>query len=123
MDGVFSMNEKVKLYGKWLLPVFLILWYPARFFWDIMHYYTHFEDIPALLYELVGFILCTAGIIRAFKRREWGFAALVGTALVSCVFFGYWTNRIPFCVECNRISREELGFMLEPFADRFGCMP
>ncbi len=62
------MKEKVRLAVKWLMPVFLMLWFPARFYWDIMHYYTHFEDNPALFFELIGIILCTAGIIRAVKR-------------------------------------------------------
>ncbi len=120
---VAPVNKKAGMTVKWLLPVLLILWYPARFYWDIMQYHTHFEDLPSLFFELAGFILCTAGIIRAIKRHDWAYAALVGTALVSCVFFGYWTNRIPFCVECDRITREDLGFMLKPFADRFGYMP
>ena len=117
------MKEKARPAVKWLMPVFLMLWFPARFYWDIMHYYTHFEDIPAPLFELIGIILCTAGIIRAVRRRDRAYAVWVGCALASCIFFGYWINRIPFCVECNHISRDELGFMLAPFADRFGRMP
>ena len=31
-----------------------------------------------------------------------------------------YINRIPFCTECDHVKRSELGFMLEPFANRFG---
>ncbi len=123
LKGVHFMKKKTRLAVKCLVPVFLMLWFPARFYCDIMHYYTHFEDIPALLFELIGIILCTAGIIRAVKRCDRAYAAWIGCAPASCIFFGYWTNRIPFCVEYNHISRDELGFMLEPFADQFGWIP
>ena len=114
------MNEKAKLIGKWLIPFFLIIWFPTKFFWDIAHYHTHFEDLTALFLELAGLILCTILIVRAIRRRDWAYVIIVILAMVSCAFFGYWINRIPFCTECDHIRRSELGFMLEPFADRFG---
>ena len=117
------MKERAKLVGKWLLPVFLRIWFPARFYWDVTHYYTHFDDLSAVLLCLVGLILCTVWIIRAIRRRDWKYMVLIGLAMASCAFFGYWINRIPFCTECDHISRSELGFMLEPFADRFGYFP
>ena len=105
---------------KWLLAIFIIAWFPARFYWDVNHYYTHFDDVTALLFWIYGIIACAVFIVRTIKKKEWITFALFGLALVSCAFFGYWIFQIPFCTECDHITRSDLGFMLEPFADRFG---
>ena len=96
---------------------------PGKVLLELAHYYTHFDDLPALFLELAALILCTVWIIRAIRQRDWKYMVFIGLTIVSCVFFGYWINRIPFCTECDHISRSELGFMLEPFADRFGYLP
>lgn len=102
------------------IPIILILWFPYRFYTEITHYYTHYDG------QLIGYILgyagsagCIAGIVFANRRRRKIVAVLYGMALVSCIFFCYWITRIPFCTMCEPIDRSELGFMLEPFADRF----
>ena len=114
--------EKFKRIGMYLVPSFLLLWFPARFYWDVFHYYTHFEDLLVVLMGFATIIFCAVSMVQAFKRRNWAYMALVAAALLSCLFFGYWINRIPFCTECDHIRRSELGFMLEPFANRFGFL-
>ncbi len=115
-----ALREKLKPIGKYLVPSLLLIWFPARFYWDVFHYHTHFEDMFSLFMEFSTIIFCAVSMIRAFKRRSLAYMALIAATMLSCIFFGYWINRIPFCTECDHVRRSELGFMLEPFANRFG---
>lgn len=90
------------------------------FYWKIMHYQPH-HDNP---FSGFVFIACVIGgvilLIRAIKRKQTIITVLYSFAIISGVFFLYWTTRIPLCLECEPMSKKDLGFMLEPFAERFG---
>ena len=104
---------------KWAFPVFVICFFPIRFYYDIMHYQIHHDDLFAFLLGIPCVIICLTGFIWALKRREKGLSAVCGLAIASCVFFCYWIMRIPLCSVCEPISKSDLGFMLEPFAETF----
>lgn len=82
--------EKFKQIGMYLVPSLLLLWFPARFYWDVFHYYTHFEDLLIVLMGFATIIFCAVSMVQAFKRRNWAYMALVTAALLSCLFFEYW---------------------------------
>ena len=109
---------KINSIVKWAFPIFVICFFPIRFYYDIMHYQIHHDDLFAILLGFVCAILCITGLISALRQREKSLSAVNGLALVSCVFFCYWIIRIPLCPVCDSISKSDLGFMLEPFADK-----
>lgn len=105
---------------KWLIPISLAVWFPIRFSIEIACYHTHYEEqIIGYIAGFLGLACCVAGLVRSLLRRERSVAALYIVAAISCVFFCYWITRIPFCPMCEPMKKSELGFMLEPFADRF----
>ncbi len=110
--------KRAKAIISWVFPVFVICFFPFRFYYDIMHYQIHHDDLLAILLGLPCVILCLIGFIQALKRREKSTSAVYGLAMVSCIFFCYWIIRIPLCPVCDSVSRSDLGFMLEPFADK-----
>ena len=108
---------------KWVIPIGLILWFPFRFYWEIAHYYTHYDNqLMGCILGVVGLVVCAAGIFWALYNDERAPVVLYGLAAISCVFFCYWITRIPYCTECDGLRRSDLGFMLRPFADRFGVL-
>ena len=116
-----TMKNKANSAAKRALPIFLICLFPFMFCMRIAFYQPHYEGlITGQILGFVGVAACLAGIVRAVVREETGVVVLYLLAAVSCVFFCYWIGRIPFCAECEPMFRSDLGFMLEPFADRFG---
>ena len=113
------MNKNAKLVAKWLIPALLMIWFPARFYWDITHYYTHFGDLLAGFIRLVGLIFCVIWIIRSIRQKNWLHVAFVVLAAASCLFFGFLIDQVPFCIECDHFCRSDLHPLLEPFADKF----
>jgi len=89
------------------------------FYLDIMNYQPHQTTSFAIVLGVPCAIFCIAECALALKRKENSLALIYGAAVVSCIFFGYWIHRIPFCAMCEPIHKSDLGFMLEPFADRF----
>lgn len=111
--------ERYRVMTKWGIPIFLMLWFPLMFYESVMHYQAHSDDVSPLVIGIPCAIGCFVALRRYYWRREKGMMILYALALVSCVFFTYWMWRIPYCVECDEISRDQLGFMLKPFADKF----
>ena len=86
---------------------------------NIKNYQAHSDDPFTIMFESPCVLYCMIGSFLALKRKESGLAVVCGLAAASCVFFCYWIYRIPFCTMCEPIDRSDLGFMLEPFADKF----
>ncbi len=110
----------VKRIVKWAVPVFVFFLFPLRFYLNIAYYRSHEDDPFIIMFGVVCAIICIVVCFQALRRKETGLAVVCGLAIVSCVFFCYWIARIPFCTMCDPIRKSDLGFMLEPFADRFG---
>ncbi len=108
----------IKQIIRWAFPLFVIIWFPCAFFHEVLHYQAH-NDSFTIAYGLPCAVVCLICLFRALKRKEICFTVVYGLAVVSCAFFCYWINRIPFCPICEPISKSDLGFMLEPFADSF----
>ena len=102
---------------RWAFPIFVSCFFPIRFYYDVLHYQIHHDDLLAILIGFPCVILCLIGFVSALMRREKGLSAVFALAAASCAFFCYWIMRIPLCPMCEPISKSELGFMLEPFAD------
>ena len=113
----------MKRFRTWAVPVILALLFPALFYWEIFHYQPHMSDsfliaFPIMIAAAVRFIIVAW---RAAGKRAWGIVVFNALALACCLYFFYWIGRIPDCIECDGLWRKsDLGFMLEPFADRFG---
>ena len=110
---------KVKRIIKWVIPILVFFWFPFMFYMNIKNYQTHSDDPFTIMFEAPCVLYCMIGSFLALKRKESGLAVVCGLAAASCVFFCYWIYRIPFCTMCEPIDRSDLGFMLEPFADKF----
>ena len=110
---------KVRRIIRWAVPVFTVLWFPFRFYSDIMNYHAHCDDASPILLGIPCAVYCVTSCFLAIRRRESVLAVLCSLAAASCVFFCYWICRIPFCTMCEPIDRSDLGFMLKPFADTF----
>ena len=109
----------VKRIIKWAIPLFVTVWFPFMFYMGIRNYHAHADDPFTIMFGIPCAICCITGCFLALKRKESGLAVVCGLAAVSCIFFCYWISRIPFCAMCEPIHKHDLGFMLEPFADRF----
>ena len=116
------MLKTIRNIIRWAVPVFLMIWLPYRFYWDIDNYYTHFSDYAAGFVIIYGSVFLAVGLIMNIKRRKLFVTLFYSMALVICLFFGYWIFRISFCTECDHLTKSDLGFMLEPYADRFGFL-
>lgn len=103
----------------YILPVLLTALFPAIFYYDICHYMPHDDGraITAVILFVPAAVICIKAMKRAAERQERAGLILYGLALASCVFFLYWFSRIPFCAMCDRIGKDDLGFMLRPFAN------
>ena len=115
--------EKMNAFlSKWIVPVLMAVAFPGLFYWEIADYESHSEGLTLLMLVLGVAVLavCALGLRWAVRGHSWGMALLYVLAAVSCVFFCYWMDRIPFCAVCEPMRKSDLGFMLEPFADRFG---
>ncbi len=110
----------IKRIVKWAVPVFVFFFFPLRFYLNIAYYRSHEDDPFTIMFGVICAITCVVVCFQALRRKETGQAVVCGLAIVSCVFFCYWIARIPFCTMCDPIRKSDLGFMLEPFADRFG---
>ncbi len=110
---------KIRRIFKWAFPVFVLFWFPLTFYLGIMNYHAHSDDPFTILFGAPCAVYCITGCFLALKRKERGLAVICGLAAASCIFFCYWNYRIPFCTMCEPIHKRDLGFMLEPFADRF----
>ena len=87
----------------------------------LVDYHSHWDgQFLGYVFAIPGNIICAIGIVRALKRKNRSLAVAYAAALVSCVFFCWWITRIPFCTMCDGLRKSDLGFMLRPFADRFG---
>ena len=104
---------------KWAIPIFLSLLFPFIFFMDVMYYHAHSDYYEFTLIGTPCAVCCLIGCILAIRRREKGLAVACVLAAASCLFFCYWIRRIPFCTMCDPIDRNDLGFMLKPFAENF----
>ena len=109
----------VKRIIKWAIPLFVLFWFPFMFYMGIRNYHAHVDDPFTIMFAVPCAICCIIGCFLALKRKESGLAVVCGLAVASCVFFCYWIYLIPFCTMCEPIDRSDLGFMLEPFADKF----
>ena len=111
---------KIRRIIRWVVPAFVFFWFPCMFYLSIINYHTHFDDPFTIMFGVPCALYCAISCFLAIRRREKGLAVVCGLAAASCVFFCYWIYRIPFCTMCDPIRKSDLGFMLEPFADRFG---
>lgn len=60
--------------------------------------------------SIVAFVICTV-IARCNRRRGRAIRiAWIASALVLAFVF-YVGNKIPFCVECDQVTAEDLGFL------------
>ena len=114
------MEQKLIGILRWALPLAITAYFPYRFYADIAHYRAHGGSPWVFFLGMIGFLICLALIVSAVKRRSWFNLALCCIALFSCVFFSYWEMQIPFCQECEPLTRDDLGFMLRPYAETFG---
>ena len=114
------MMDSGKRILKYALPALLTLWPPVWFYWDVAHYSSHSSEYVSLFLGAASLIICGVKVYRAFREHDRYSVVMYAIAAISCVFFGYWIAQIPFCTECDHIRRSDLGFMLRPFADRFG---
>lgn len=114
------MKKKALSVLEWTLPFLIAAWFPFRFYWEIAHYQAHHDDIGNLFLAMISLTLCAFMIVQAVRRRSWILVALCGAAACSCAFFSYWNMKIPFCLECEPLTKADLGFMLKPYAERFG---
>ena len=110
---------KIKRIFAWAIPLFVFVWFPIMFYVGIANYQAHADDPFTIMFGVPCAISCLIIGIMSLRQKKYGHAAICGLAVVSCVFFCYWIYRIPFCTMCEPVSREDLGFMLKPFADRF----
>ena len=110
---------KIKHIIAWAVPIFVFVWFPFIFCLAIMNYHAHADDPFTIMFGVPCAISCFIICYKALRQKKYGHAAICCLAVVSCVFFCYWIYRIPFCTMCEPIDRSDLGFMLEPFADKF----
>lgn len=113
------MEQKLIRILRWALPLAITAYFPYRFYAEIAHYRVHGGSAVIFL-GMICFLICLALIVSAVKRRSWFNLALCCIALFSCVFFSYWCMQIPFCQECEPLTKDDLGFMLRPYAETFG---
>lgn len=113
------MREKTRHIFEYLVPILLIVWFPYRFYANIVHYHGHSEDVLTPFIGLVCVIFCAVRIYRACRSREWITVVLYGLTALSALFFSYCIWQIPFCTECDHITRADLHPILKPFEDRF----
>ncbi len=113
------MKEKALHIAKFVVPILLIAWFPYLFYANIAHYHSHAEDLLTPFIGIVSVIFCAVVIYRACKRHEWITVVLYGLAAVSALFFSYCIWQIPFCTECDHITRSDLHPLLKPFEERF----
>ena len=114
------MKKILGTVSKWAVPILMTALPAAMFYWEVMHYQAHFDSS---LTGIVGIACVVGGIFLltgAIEKKQKVNAAICGLAIASGLFFYYWSTRIPFCTKCEPMSKQDLGFMLEPFADRFG---
>ena len=113
------MKDKTLQIAKYIVPILLIVWFPYRFYADIAHYHSHAEDIWTPFVGFVCLIFCAVMICKAGKRHEWIAVVLYVLTALSALFFSFCIWQIPFCTECDHITRNDLHPILKPFEDTF----
>ena len=113
------MKEKAIRIAKLIVPILLIMWFPYRFHADIIHYHSHAEDFLTPFIGFVCAVFCAVMIFRARRKHEWITVVLYGLLALSALFFSYCIWQIPFCTECDHITRSDLHPLLKPFEERF----
>ncbi|MBR5985563.1 MAG: hypothetical protein IK019_04035 [Clostridia bacterium] len=114
------MRKEFASIAEHTVPICMTVLPAVAFYWAIMNYQPHHDSYLSSFVE-IGCIIC--GILlfcKAIKRKQTGIAVLYCLAILSGGFFLYWTMRIPLCLACEPMRKQDLGYMLKPFADRFG---
>ena len=110
---------KIRRIIRWAVPIFVFFWFPFKFYQGINYYQSHIDDPFTIMFGVPCALYCVISCFLAFRRKQKGLAVVCCLAAASCIFFCYWIYRIPFCTMCEPIHKSDLGFMLEPFADKF----
>ena len=114
-----AMKEKILQAAKYIAPVLLMVWFSYRFYTNIAHYHSHAEDILTPFVEFVCVIFSAVTIYRACRQHEWITVVLYALTALSASFFCFCIWQIPFCTECDHITRSDLHPILKPFEDTF----
>ena len=89
------------------LPAVAYLWYLLENYNSAVHneagLFVQLLAIPFLLLEIV--------LWWRTRREHWLHSVIVVIAVAVLLFVIHTGERIPFCVECDRVSAEDLGFL------------
>ena len=89
-----------------LLPAVLSV---AALGYDLYTYAPHYEGGAGLI-SLICLIVCLTGFVRTARRRQKRmFVWLLSLAI--CTGALILAEQIPFCPECDQVSREDLGIL------------
>ncbi len=113
------MKEKALRIAELIAPILLIVWFPYRFWVNVIHYQSHAEDFLTPIIGFVCAVVCAVMVYRACRNHAWIMVILYGLLALSALFFSYCIWQIPFCTECDHITRNDLHPLLKPFEERF----
>ena len=113
------MKEKTLRIAKFIVPILLIVWFPYRFYINIAHYHSHTEDLLTPFIGLLCIIVSVVLIYKACRKHECITVILYIFTALSALFFSYCILQIPFCTECDHITRNDLHPILKLFEDTF----
>lgn len=105
-----------------ILSVLLTLSAAALLLYELETYYevTHNEAAFTVCFYTVQAALITGLLLYKYQNAFKAYKYVCGACMVILVFVFFLGNRIPFCVECDQTTAEELGILkywIKPIED------
>ena len=103
-------KHSISIFILCLLPVSAI----ALALYCLETYYEVVHNESSLLvcgYSIIAFVVSTVLFIRIKKEKYYSIGIWIFSIVVLAFVF-YVGYKIPFCVECDRVTAEDLGFLI-----------
>jgi len=99
---------------RWLIMVLLPLLAVAILFYSLETYYRVVHSDASVL---IGFFAVVSIVIELRmwlkgRRIHWGYTAVAAISIAILLAVMYVGDKIPFCVECDQVTAEDLGFLI-----------
>ncbi|MBE5774566.1 MAG: hypothetical protein E7337_11625 [Clostridiales bacterium] len=103
----------MKRYFHWIILLILPVLAAIDLYYELENYGRVTHSDAALAVQLAVFVCMVLVFIIWKKNRKehWLYTVLAVFSFVMLAVIGHIGGKIPFCVECDHVTAEELGFL------------